>query len=171
VSDADAAEARLAARLGAMGIAFTTRRHTPAFTVEEARTMRGDLPGGHAKNLFLKDKKDRLFLAVVEEGTAVDLKRLEKALGSARLSFGRAELMAEVLGVTPGSVTPFALINAPPGRLAVVIDAALLAQETVNFHPLRNDATTALSPQGLMAFLRGLGHQPMLFDFAGMTPI
>lgn len=171
MSQGDADEARLVARLSGMGIVFTTHRHQPVFTVEEARALRGDLPGGHAKNLFLKDKKDRLFLAVVEEATAVDLKALEKALGAARLSFGRAELLAEVLGVTPGSVTPLAMINAAPGRVTVVLDAALMTQDPVNFHPLRNDATTSLSPAGLLAFLRGLGHEPVLFDFRRMTPI
>lgn len=171
MSGADDDEARLAARLRALGVAFTTHRHAPVFTVEEARALRGELAGGHAKNLFLKDKKNRLFLAVAEEATPVDLKALEKALGSARLSFGRPELLAEILGVTPGSVTPFALINAPPGRVTVVIDAALLAEPLVNFHPLRNDATTALSPDGLMTFLHGLGHRPVLFDFARMAPI
>ncbi|MCC6921360.1 MAG: prolyl-tRNA synthetase associated domain-containing protein [Alphaproteobacteria bacterium] len=171
MSEAAAAEARLLARLEALGIAVTMHRHAPVFTVEEARALRGDLPGGHAKNLFLKDKKDRLFLAVVEEGTPVDLKRLEKALGAARLSFGRAELLAEVLGVTPGAVTPFAAMNAAPGSITVVLDAALMALDPVNFHPLRNDATLAVSPQGLLAFLRGSGHAPVLFDFRQMAAL
>jgi Ala-tRNA(Pro) deacylase len=171
VTDPDAAEAQLAARLAALGIAFAIHRHRPVFTVDEARALRGELPGGHAKNLFLKDRKDRLFLAVVEEATPVDLKRLEKALGSARLSFGRAGLLGEVLGVVPGSVTPFALMNAAPGRPAVILDAALLGCDPVNFHPLRNDATLALAPAGLLAFLRSLGHAPLLFDFRQMAPI
>lgn len=169
--DPDSAEARLMARLAAMGIATVTHRHAPAFTVDDARALRGDLPGGHAKNLFLKDRKDRLFLVVVEEETPVDLKRVEKALGAARLSFGRADLMAEVLGVSPGSVTPFAALNVEPGQITIVLDSALLAHDPVNFHPLRNDATVAISPDGLLAFLRGLGHRPLLFDFGRMTPI
>jgi len=171
MSDAATAEARLIARLDALGVAFTTHRHAPVFTVEEARALRGDLPGGHAKNLFLKDRKDRLFLAVIEEKTPVDLKRLEKAIGAARLSFGRAELLAEVLGVTPGSVTPFAAMNAAPGAITVVLDAALMAQDPINFHPLRNDATVAVSPAGLLAFLRESGHEPLLFDFRQMAAL
>ncbi len=171
MSDVAAAEARLTARLAALGIAFTMHRHAPVFTVEEARALRGDLPGGHAKNLFLKDKKGRLFLAVVEEATPVDLKRLEKALGAARLSFGRAELLAEVLGVTPGAVTPFAAMNAAPGTVTVVLDRALTEQDPVHFHPLRNDATLAVSPDGLLAFLRGAGHEPVLFDFRQMAAL
>jgi Ala-tRNA(Pro) deacylase len=159
------AEAALTARLAALGIPTVRHAHRPVFTVEEAQAQRGALPGGHAKNLFLKDKKDRLFLVVAEETVAVDLKALEKILGAARLSFGRAELMAEILGVAPGAVTPFAAMNAPPGRLTVALDAGLLAHDPVNFHPLRNDATLAISPAGLLAFLRAVGHEPVLIGF------
>ena len=117
----------------------------------------------------MKDKKDRLFLAVVTEDVPVDLKALEKEIGAARLSFGRAELMADILGVTPGSVTPFGLMNAAPGAIAVVLDSELMAHDPVNFHPLRNDATLAISPAGLLAFLSDCGHEPRLVDFRGLT--
>ena len=130
-----------------------------------------DLEQIYAVFPILKDRKDRLFLAVIEEKTPVDLKRLEKAIGAARLSFGRAELLAEVLGVTPGSVTPFAAMNAAPGAITVVLDAALMAQDPINFHPLRNDATVAVSPAGLLAFLRESGHEPLLFDFRQMAAL
>ena len=163
--DPAAAEAALLARLAALGIAYASHAHAPVFTVDEARALRGALPGGHAKNLFLKDKKDRLFLVVAEETARVDLKALERALGAARLSFGRAELLAEVLGVTPGAVTPFALMNAAPGRLAVVLDEALMGFDTVHFHPLRNDVTLGVSPAGLLAFLAATGHEPIRFAF------
>jgi Ala-tRNA(Pro) deacylase len=165
----DEAEAALLARLERLGIAWTMHRHHPVFTVDEARALRGALPGGHAKNLFLKDKKDRLYLAVVTEDVAVDLKALEKTAGAARLSFGRAELMAEVLGVAPGSVTPFALMNAAPGRIEVLLDSELMAHEPVNFHPLHNAATLAVSPAGLTAFLADCGHEPRLIGFRGLT--
>ncbi len=163
--DPAAAEAALVARLEALAIATVRHAHEPVFTVDEARALRGAVPGGHAKNLFLKDKKDRLFLVVAEETAAVELKTLEKTLGAARLSFGRAELMAEVLGVAPGSVTPFAAMNAPPGRLTVALDTGLLAHDPVNFHPMRNDATLAISPADLLAFLRAVGHEPVLIGF------
>ncbi|MFO1238006.1 MAG: prolyl-tRNA synthetase associated domain-containing protein [Alphaproteobacteria bacterium] len=163
--DPAAAEAALLARLAALGIAYASHAHAPVFTVDEARALRGILPGGHAKNLFLKDKKDRLFLVVAEETARVDLKALERALGAARLSFGRAELLAEVLGVAPGSVNPFAAMNAAPERLTVALDRALLACDPVHFHPMRNDATLALSPDGLMRFLEACGHVPVLVDF------
>ncbi len=113
--------AALLAYLADLGIETQTVDHPPLFTVEESQALRGQIPGVHSKNLFLKDKKDRLFLAVVEEGTPVDLKRLEKALGAARLSFGRAELLAEVLGVTPGAVTPFAAMNAARSSVPVCV--------------------------------------------------
>ena len=165
MSAAADAEAALLARLDRLGIAWTRHAHVPVFTVEEARALRGALPGGHAKNLFLKDKKERLFLVVAEETAAVDLKALKTALGAAQLSFGRAELLADILRVTPGSVTPFAAMHAPPGRLTVVLDEALLAHDPVNFHPLRNDATLAVSPADLIAFLRDTGHEPVLMRF------
>ncbi|MFG2682832.1 prolyl-tRNA synthetase associated domain-containing protein [Streptomyces sp. NPDC048392] len=162
----DEAEAALVARLDALGIAWATERHEPVFTVEQAQALHkvGDA-GGHAKNLFLKDRKRRLFLAVVEEGTPVDLKALGKAVGATRLSFGKPETLADVLGVTPGAVTPFALMNAAPGSISVVLDSELLARNPLHFHPLRNDATTAVSPQDLIAFLRACGHEPLLLDF------
>lgn len=164
----DEAQAALMARLDQMGLATTTHRHAPVFTVEEARALRGTLPGGHAKNLFLKDKKGQLFLAVVEETTPVDLKALEKAMGAARVSFGKPELLAEVLGVAPGSVTPFAAMNASAGSITVVLDEGLMAHEQVHFHPLRNDATTAIRSADLITFLTVLGHPPTFIDFRAL---
>ncbi|MFJ6632581.1 prolyl-tRNA synthetase associated domain-containing protein [Streptomyces sp. NPDC091376] len=164
--DPEEAEAALVARLDALGIPWATEHHEPVFTVEQARALHGvGDAGGHAKNLFLKDRKRRLFLAVVEENTQVDLKALGKAVGGARLSFGKPETLTDVLGVTPGAVTPFALMNAAPGSISVVLDRGLLTRTPLHFHPLRNDATTAVSPQGLIAFLRDCGHEPMLLDF------
>lgn len=168
--DPAAAETALLARLERLGIAYTRHAHAPVFTVDEARALRGALPGGHAKNLFLKDKKDRLFLVVAEEDAAIDMKALERLLGAARLSFGRAELMAEVLGVAPGSVTPFAAMNAAPGRLTVALDRHLMGFDPVNFHPMRNDATLALAPGDLVAFLASSGHVPVAIDFRQASP-
>ena len=168
--DPAAAEIALLARLERLGIAYARHAHAPVFPVDEARALRGALPGGHAKNLFLKDKKDRLFLVVAEEEAAVDMKALERLLGAARLSFGRAELMAEVLGVAPGSVTPFAAMNAAPGRLTVALDRHLMGFDPVNFHPMRNDATLALAPGDLVAFLASCGHVPVAIDFRQPSP-
>lgn len=151
-------------RLAELGIASTTVEHPPVFTVGEARALRGAIPGAHIKNLFLKDKKDRLWLVVVEEDAAIDLKSLPARIGSARLSFGRPELLREVLGVEPGSVTPFAVINDGEGRVSVVLDARIAAADRVNCHPLVNTATTTIAAADLLGFLRACGHEPRILD-------
>ena len=154
----------LFAFLDELGIAHETREHEAAFTVEDARALRGAIPGGHTKNLFLKDKKGRLWLVVADEETRVDLKQLHKRMGAARLSFGKAELMEQVLGVSPGSVTPFALMNDREGKVTVVLDERMMEHERLNFHPLENTATTTISRQGLLDFLRATGHEPLIID-------
>lgn len=155
----------LFARLDALGIGHTTHRHPPLHTVEESKALRGQLPGGHVKNLFLRDKKKRIWLVVAEEDRPVDLKALRKLLGgSGSLSFGSPELLWEALGVRPGSVTPFGLINDTQGRVTVVLDAGLMEHDPINVHPLTNDATTAVSRDGLLAFIRACGHAPQVMD-------
>jgi Ala-tRNA(Pro) deacylase len=160
-----ATEADLMARLAALGIATRTVRHPPLFTVEDSQRLRGDLAGGHAKNLFLKDKKGALWLVVAEEDRRLDLNRLDRVLGSARLSFGKPDLLMEVLGVPPGSVTPFALINDVERRVSVVLDAGLMAKEPLNFHPLTNEATTIVAKDDLLRFIAACGHVPRIVDF------
>ena len=160
-------EDELYQRFRALGIAWTTHRHAPLRTVEESRRLRGDLPGGHCKNLFLKDKKDRLWLVVTLEDAPVDLKTLDKRIGSARLSFGKPDLLMEVLGVGPGAVTPFALINDAACRVSPVLDAAMMRETLLNYHPLHNEATTAVGSADLIAFVRSCGHQPQVLDVSG----
>ena len=159
----------LFAFLDAHGIAHTTLTHPPVFRVGEGQEIKAALPGGHTKNLFLKDAKDQLWLVSALGETAIDLKALPRAIGSARLSFGSAERLYAALGVTPGSVTAFALINDADRRVRFVLDAALMACEPVNFHPLTNTATTAVSRQGLLAFLTALGVEPLVVDFSALT--
>jgi Ala-tRNA(Pro) deacylase len=156
----------LFARLDALGIATTTVEHAPLFTVEQSKALRGDLPGGHCKNLFLKDKKGALWLVVTLEDAAVDLKTLPARIGAARISFGNAALLEEVLGVTPGSVTPFGLINDTAQRVTVVLDQEMMARDLLNYHPLVNDATTAIAPADLLAFIRSCGHEPRIVAVA-----
>ncbi len=157
----------LAQYLEELGITAVTVEHPPVFTVEEARALRGEIAGAHSKNLFLKDKKDALFLVVAREEAAIDLKHLHGRIGaSGRLSFGRPELLMAVLGVAPGSVTPFGLINDRPPQLRVILDAGLIAHETVNFHPLINTATMTLATRDLLAFIRATGHEPEIHDIA-----
>ena len=163
--------AALFAFFDAHGIAHRTLDHPPVFRVEEGREIKAAMPGGHTKNLFLKDAKDRLWLVCALGDTRVDLKRLHHTIGSARLSFGSAELLERTLGVTPGSVTLFALINDADRRVSLVLDAALLEHELVNFPPLANDATTAVSRDGLMAFLRALDVTAQVVDFTADPPV
>lgn len=147
--------------LARLGIATETARHPPVFTVEEARAHRGTLPGIHTKNLFLKDKKAQLWLVATVEDRPVNLKDLRQRIGAAALSFARPELLQETLGVAPGSVTPFAVLNDTLGRVRVVLDAEMMAGERLNFHPLTNTATTAIAPAGLRAFLVACEHPPL----------
>lgn len=160
----------LFARLDALGIAHRTYRHPPVFTVAEAAALRGELPGGHCKSLFLKDKKGGLWLLVALEERPIDLKRLAAALGAPRFSFGSAELLYEVLGVRPGSVTPFALANDQQHRVAVLLDKGMLEHDPLNYHPLANDRTTAVAPADLLRFIAACGHRPRLVDLDPLAP-
>ena len=141
-----------------LGISVATHHHAPAFTVEQGNQVWGDIPGIHCKNLFLKDGKGKLWLVVAPARVRVDLKSLPGRIGSARLSFGSAELLGEVLGVEPGSVTPFALINDVARRVTPVLDAWMMAQPLLNYHPLRNHMTTTISADGFRRFLAHTGH-------------
>jgi len=157
----------LFARLDALGIAHRTYSHPPVFTVAEAAALRGSLPGEHCKSLFLKDKKGGFWLAVMLEERRVDLKKLADRLGAPRFSFGGAEDLYELLGVRPGSVTPFALVNDVAGRVSPVLDAAMLEHDPLNYHPLVNDRTTAVAPADLLRFIAACGHTPRIIDLAG----
>lgn len=158
-----ATRADLDAKFAELGIATRTHEHEAVFTVAESRGVKAAMPGGHTKNLFVKDKKGRIFLVTAEAERAIDLKRLHETIGgSGRLSFGSAELLREVWGVEPGSVTPLGAINDRAGRVTVVLDAALMGHDPVNVHPLVNTATTALAPDDLVAFLRATGHEPLI---------
>lgn len=158
-----ATRADLAALLASLGIETRTHEHAAVFTVAESHGVKEAMPGGHTKNLFVKDKKGRLFLVTAEAERAIDLKRLHETIGaSGRLSFGSADLLREVWGVEPGSVTPLGAINDPECRVTVVLDAALMRHNPVNVHPLVNTATVALAPGDLVAFLRATGHEPLV---------
>lgn len=153
----------LLAYLADLGVETETVDHPPLFTVEDSRVLRGEIPGGHTKNLFVKDKKGRLFLLVVEEDAVVDLKRAHETIGAqGRVSFGSAELLEEVWGVRPGAVTPFGAINDKAGRVSVVLDEAMMGHERLNFHPLVNTRTTGLKSADLIKFLRATGHEPLV---------
>jgi len=155
--------------LDELGVVTQSHDHAPIFTVEEGRDLKANWPGGHSKNLFLKDKKGALFLISAKDDTEINLKRLPKLIGCARLSFGTPELMQQVLGITPGSVTGFALINLRgenARKLKFILDARLMACDPIHFHPLMNDATTAIAPKDFLTFARACGHVPEIVDFA-----
>jgi Ala-tRNA(Pro) deacylase len=153
----------LLAALAALSIETSTVEHPPLHTVEESQALRGDIPGGHTKNLFVKDKKGRLFLLVLDEDTSVDLKRVHEKIGAqGRVSFGSAELLEEVWGVRPGGVTPFGAINDTAERVSVVLDQAMMRHARLNFHPLVNTRTTGLASEDLIKFLRATGHEPLV---------
>ena len=150
-----------------LGFSFTTKEHEALFTVEQSKELRGALEGGHTKNLFLKDKKSNYFLLTAEEDSDVNLKTLHKLLGaSGRFSFGKAEMMQDLLGVIPGAVTALGVINDREGRLTFAIDQRLLRHEKINCHPLTNEATTTLLCDDLLSFARACGHDPMIVDLA-----
>jgi Ala-tRNA(Pro) deacylase len=158
-----ATSADLFAFLDRLDIGHTTVNHPPLFTVEESQALRGKIPGGHTKNLFLRDKKGTYFLVVALEDAAIDLKGLHRVLGaSGRFSFGSAEAMRAMLGIEPGSVTPFAALNDTDLQVTVVLDAAMLRHPVLNFHPLINTMTTGLARDDLLKFLRATGHDPRI---------
>ena len=148
------------------GIDHATIEHPAVFRVGEGEAVKAALPGAHTKNLFLKDAKGRLWLVSARDSTVIDLKTLHRTIGAARLSFGNADRLLETLGVTPGSVTAFALINDTDHRVGFVLDAALAEAAVVNFHPLANTATTSLSQAGFRRFLEIIGVAPVIVDFA-----
>ena len=172
-TDAATPEA-LFARLDRLGIDYATHHHAPVFTVEEAKHLRGALPGAHCKSLFMRDKKKACYLVVCLEDRRLDMKALAKTLDSARLSFASADRLRNRLGVEPGSVTPFAALNdeTPPAgeaRVQIVLDAGMMEADLVNYHPLLNTMTTALSPADLLRFLDDTGHEPRIVDLTAAS--
>jgi Ala-tRNA(Pro) deacylase len=143
-------------RLAEIGIDVTTHQHPPLFTVEQSKELRGDLPGGHCKNLFFRDRKSRMWLVVCREDLLINLKALGPVIGADRLM--------RVLGVIPGAVSPFALINDTVNQVSVILDEAMLNLSPLNYHPISNEMTTAISPEGLIAFIRSCGHEPSVVD-------
>jgi Ala-tRNA(Pro) deacylase len=159
--------ADLFAFLDGLGIRTETAEHPPLFTVADSQALRGEIAGGHTKNLFLKDRKDSYFLLTVGEEAVVDLKQIHHVIGAAgRVSFGKPEALMELLGVTPGAVTVFGLVNDDGGRVRVFLDEALMAHDVINAHPLANDATTSIRSADLIRFVRATGHEPTILKLS-----
>ena len=157
--------ARLLAYLGELGIETTTVTHPAVFTVDEAKQLRGELPGAHCKSLFLRNKKGRMWLVVALEDRQIDLKALGEQLEAGRLSFGIPDRLMRYLGVIPGAVTPFGAINDRNGDVRIALDTEMMESTLLNFHPLDNTQTTAISPDGLVRFLGATDHVPELIEF------
>lgn len=153
--------------LDELGIKTTNVRHAPLFTVEESQKLRGEIKGGHCKSLFLKDKKNNFILAVLSEDRRLDMKSLFKSehLNVGRLSFASPERMIDMLGIKPGSVTPFSLINVDHKELIVVLDKGMMENEYLNYHPLHNEATTTIHRDDLLKFIKHFGFDPIIIDF------
>jgi len=164
-TDDKAGQAELYDLFAAEGIAWEHHEHPPLHTVEESRAMRGDLPGAHIKNMFMKDKKSRLWLVTCLEDRRIRIRDLEKEVGGKNMSFGKPDLLWEVLGVKPGAVTPFGLMNDTGHRVTVVLDRQMLEHDPINAHPLHNEATTAIAGADLLRFLGLTGHEPVIVDF------
>lgn len=157
--------------LNGLGLGTTVHHHDPVFTVEEARALRGEIPGGHSKNLFLKDRKDNIFLVSAMEDATIDLKSIHQSISAkGRVSFGSPQLLDEILGVKPGAVSPLGLINDTGKRCAVVLDKAFFDHERMNFHPLDNSMTISIAPGDLLRFLQHTGHEPIVLEFSISGP-
>ncbi|MET3662055.1 prolyl-tRNA synthetase associated domain-containing protein [Aquamicrobium ahrensii] len=160
-------EDELLAFLADLGIEVSTTRHPPLFTVADSQALRGAIAGAHTKNLFLKDKKDNFFLVTVDEEAEVDLKQIHHLIGAAgRVSFGKPEMLMELLGVIPGAVTVFGLINDTQGRVKVILDTGLMESDIINAHPLTNEATSSIRPADLVRFIEATGHDPVILKVA-----
>jgi Ala-tRNA(Pro) deacylase len=157
----------LFAFLAGLDISVTTVTHPPLYTVADSQALRGEIAGGHTKNLFLKDRKDQYFLLTVEEEATVDLKTIHTVIGAAgRVSFGRPEALMDLLGVVPGAVTAFGVINDTDKRVKLFIDEALLGHAVINAHPLTNEATTSIAAHDLLRFVKATGHDPSILKLS-----
>lgn len=157
----------LYAFLSDLGIAVETMRHPPLHTVAESQALRGQIPGGHTKNLFLKDKKDQYFLLTVDEEAQVDLKTIHHVIGAAsKVSFGKPEALEKLLGVKPGAVTAFGVVNDTEGKVKIILDARLMENSAINCHPLTNEATTTIARDDLIRFIEATGHRAHVLNLA-----
>ena len=170
IYDGPTTPAQLLERLEDLDIPYNIYKHEAFFTVEEGLKFEKDIPGTHCRNLFLRDKKGRMFLITLANETAVDLKKLALLLGTGRLSFGSPERLWNTLGVRPGSVCPFAIINDGDKTVMSILDKSMMAADIVNYHPLINTMTVGLRPCDLLKFMEKCGHTPVILDLALAAP-
>lgn len=160
----------LLAILGGLEITYRLYHHQPVFTVAESLDIERGMPGAHCRNLFVRDKKENMFLVVAQNETMIDLKKLSGLLDCGRLSFGSAERLWDNLGVRPGSVCPFSIINDKESAVTIVLDKAMMQNDIVNYHPMENHMTIGLSPDDLVKFIKHTGHEPLILDLAPAAP-
>lgn len=156
--------------LQVLDIKYELHRHEPVFTVEESQNIDANIAGIHCRNLFLRDKKKKMFLVVAANETALDMKKLPEFIGSSRISFGSAARLWEFLGIRPGSVCPFCAINDKDHQVKIILDAYMMAGEVVNYHPLDNAMTVSLSPADLLKFFGHTGHEAHIVDLSAAAP-
>lgn len=154
----------------ALDIKYKNHHHAPIFTVEEGLHLKAEIPGLHCRNLFLRDKKKRMYLVVAANETQIDLKKLPNLIGSGRLSFGSKDRLWTYLGIRQGSVSPFCALNDTDHQVHIILDAAMMDADLVNYHPMDNAMTVSLSPSGLINFFEHTGHEPQSVDFYASTP-
>jgi len=156
--------------LEGLGISYRLYHHQPVFTVAESLDIERGMPGAHCRNLFVRDKKGTMFLVVAQNETMIDLKKLSELLGCGRLSFGSSERLWQYLGVRPGSVCPFSIINDKDSAVTIVLDKAMMGHDIVNYHPMENHMTIGLAPDDLVKFIKNTGHEPLILDLAPAAP-
>ncbi|MCK5284858.1 MAG: prolyl-tRNA synthetase associated domain-containing protein [Alphaproteobacteria bacterium] len=150
--------------LDMLDIDYRIYKHEPIFTVEEGIHLKAEIPGVHCRNLFLRDKKKKMFLVVAANETKINLKTLPDLIGSARLSFGSTERLWMYLGIRPGSVCPFCVMNDKEHAVQVILDASMMKADIVNYHPLDNAQTISLTPDNMLKFFTHTGHKPQIID-------
>jgi Ala-tRNA(Pro) deacylase len=160
----------LYAYLDDIGVSYEVYRHEPVFTVEESAPLKAQIPGGHCRNLYMRDKKKRNYLLVALNETDVDLKKLPDLIGAGRLSFGSADRLWEFLGVRPGSVCPFSIINDTNHQVEIFLDQAMMECDLVNYHPMMNHLTVGLTPADLVKFIESTGHTAHIVDLKPAAP-
>ncbi len=156
--------------LTSLGIAFTLYNHKAVFTVEEAQTVEHEIPGTHCRNLFLRDRRKNNFLVVLRNETEVDMKKLAPVIGSDKLSFGSAERLWEYLGVKPGSVCPYSIINDKAQDVKILLDQTMMEADLVSYHPLLNTMSITAKPSDLIKFIESTGHTPHIVDLSPAAP-
>lgn len=169
-SDLPTSPDSLMAKLDELGIAYQLYHHEAVYTVEESQKLDDTIPGTHCRNLFLRDKKKKNFLVVLQNATDVDMKKLPPVIGSDRLSFGSADRLWEFLGVRPGSVCPFAITNDTENKVKILFDKSMMKTDIVNYHPLLNTMTVSLKPADLLKFIETTGHEAHIVDLSAAKP-